>query len=128
MRHSLLRRSLLFTLLAVPAAAQAPVPAGPYDANLPAPEVGENASPVALLQAARGAIAAGRLPEAMEALEQAETRALIRSVRPSRVNQPSRQPQVERIAAARAALAGGDRMRALELIEQALAAEAKEAE
>jgi hypothetical protein len=119
---------LLLALLAAPAAAQAPVPAGPYDAELPAPDVAENASPAVLLQAARGAIAAGRLPEAMEALEQAQTRALIRSVRPSLVNRPSRQPQVERIAAARAALAGGDRMRALELIEQALAAEAKEPE
>jgi len=116
----------------IPAAAQtlaSPPPAdtaAPYGARLPAPDVDENAPPAVFLNAARVAIAAGREGEALEALERAESRALVRSVRPSLAERPSRQPQVERIAAARAALAAGERMGALQLIDAALAAEAAE--
>ncbi len=98
----------------------------PYGYRLPTPEVDENAPASVFLQAARRALAAGRGGEAQEALERAESRALDRSVRPSRAGQPSRQPVVANIAAAREALASGDRMRVLELIDTALAAEAAE--
>lgn len=98
----------------------------PYGYRLPTPDIDENASPVAFLNAARRALAAGRGGEAQEALERAESRALTRAERPSRADQPSRQQVVERITEARAALATGDRMRVLELIDAALAAEAAE--
>ena len=98
----------------------------PYGYRLPTPEVDENAPASVFLQAARRALAAGRGGEAQEALERAESRALDRSVRPSRLGQPSRQPVVADISAARAALAAGDRMRVLELIDAALKAEAAE--
>ena len=98
----------------------------PYGYRLPTPEVDENAPVSVFLSAARRALVAGRGGEAQEALERAESRALSRSVRPSRAGQPSRQPVVASISAARAALAGGDRMRVLELIDSALAAEAAE--
>jgi hypothetical protein len=125
MRCSCLCRVVVLDVLVAPAAAQAP-PEVPYATQLPVPDIDENAPPAAFLDAARHAIAAGRNGEAMEALERAESRALIRSVRPSLVDRPSRQPLVDRIAEARAALAGGDRMRTLELIDQALATEAGE--
>jgi len=110
--------------LAVPAAAQtlAPVDAPSLPGvRLPIPEVDEDSPPSAFLNAARLAIAAGRDGEALEALERAESRALDRSVRPSRAGLPSPQPLVACIAQARAALAGGDRMQTLQLIDQALA-------
>lgn len=125
MRLSCLCCAAVLAGFSLPAAAQvtpSPEPAAPYGARLPAPDIDENAPPTTFLNAARGAIAAGREGEAMEALEQAETRALDRSVRPSRAGQPSPQPLVARIAQARAALAGGDRMAALQRIDQALAA------
>jgi alkylation response protein AidB-like acyl-CoA dehydrogenase len=110
--------------LAVPAVGQtlAPVDAPSLPSvRLPTPEVDEDAPPSAFLNAARLAIAAGRDGEALEALERAESRALDRSVRPSRAGVPSPQPLVAAIAQARAALAGGDRMQTLQLIDQALA-------
>ena len=120
---------VLLAALAVPAGAQVPPPAseaGVPGQRLPVPAVDDNAAPAAFLDAARVAIAAGRLPEATEALERAESRALVRSVRPSMASQPSRQPEVALIAGARQALAAGDRMRALELIDQARQAGARE--
>ena len=126
MRFALL---VLLAALAAPAGAQVPPRSpdgGGPGTRLPVPEVDENAAPAAFLDAARGAIAAGRVPEAMEALERAESRVLARSVRPSMASQPSRQPQIALIAAARGALAGGDRMQALQFIDQALAAGAQE--
>lgn len=94
--------------------------------RLPVPQIDENAPVSAFLDAARHALAAGRAGEAQEALERAESRALSRSVRPSRAGQPSQQPVVQRISAARAALASGDRLRVLQLIDEAIAAEAAE--
>ena len=87
--------------------------------RLPSPLLAENASPAAFLHAAGQALAAGRTGEAQEALERAESRALSRSVRPSRAGEASRQPLVTTISAARAALSVGDRARALRFIEQA---------
>lgn len=98
----------------------------PYGYRLPTPEVDENAPASVFLEAARRALVAGHGGEAQEALERAESRALDRSVRPSRAGQPSRQPVVANITAAREALAGGDRVRVLQLIDAALAAEATE--
>jgi alkylation response protein AidB-like acyl-CoA dehydrogenase len=124
MRLSCLCCAVVLAGLAVPAAAQtlAPVAAPSLPGvRLPTPEVDEDAPPSAFLNAARLAIAAGRDGEALEALERAESRALDRSVRPSRAGVPSPQPLVARIAQARAALAGGDRMQTLQLIDQALA-------
>jgi hypothetical protein len=124
MRLSCLCFAAVLAGLCLPAAGQTPAnpdAASPYGVRLPTPDVDENAPPTAFLNAARGAIAAGREGEAQEALERAESRALDRSVRPSRAGLPSPQPLVARIAAARAALAGGDRMQALQLIDQALA-------
>ena len=89
--------------------------------RLPTPSaVGENATPLALLQAAAQALAAGRTGEAQEAMERAETRALDRSVRPSQARVPDQRPLVRQIAQARAALAGGDRGEALRLLQQAM--------
>ncbi len=99
----------------------------PYGYRLPTPAIDENAPVSAFLDAARHALAAGRTGEAQEALERAESRALIRSVRPSRAGQASRQPVVERISAALAALGAGDRQAVLQHIDEALAAEAAEA-
>jgi hypothetical protein len=72
------------------------------------------------LQDARQALAAGRIGEAQEALERAETRALARSVRPSRAGTPSDQDIVEQINKAREAVAAQDRLRALQAIDEAL--------
>src|SRR6266567_2031417 len=74
----------------------------------PMPSVGEDASPRDFLQAALGAIAAGRTGEAMEALERAESRLLSRSVRPSRAGVPSQSQIVHDVAQARSALAAND--------------------
>ncbi len=126
---------LLAALLpVVPAAAQTPgqtpipVPgvaaSTPGSGRLPGPVVPEGSPPAVYLQAAKDAIAAGQDGVAMVALEQAETRLLDRSVRPSRINQPDARPEIARIVAARGALAAGDRMQALGLIDAALAAEA----
>jgi hypothetical protein len=88
--------------------------------RLPEPPLDENAPPAAFLRAARQALAGGRSGEAQEALERAESRALIRSVRPDRADQASRQPLVRQIAQARQAVAGGDVARALQLIDAAM--------
>jgi hypothetical protein len=92
-----------------------------WSPQLPTPGVADNAPPAAFVKAAQAAIAAGRLGEAQEAIERAESRALDRSVRPSRANNPSRQPLVQQLAQARQLLGGGDRMGALHMLEQALA-------
>jgi hypothetical protein len=92
----------------------------PIAPPLPAPDVGENASPAAFLHAALVALASGKTGEAQEALERAESRALDRAVRPSQANTPSSQSLVKQIAAARQSLSGGDRARTLDLIDVAL--------
>lgn len=88
--------------------------------NLPAPPVGDDASPRTYLTAARQALVAGRTGEAQEALERAESRALDRDVRPSLANQPSQQPLVTQIANARAALSTGNTAQTIQLIDAAL--------
>jgi hypothetical protein len=93
----------------------------PYAARLPDPGVDENAAPRAFLEAAQQALAAGRTGAAQEALERAETRLLIRSVRPSQANTPSSEPAVQQVSEARQALGMGDRAGALAKIGDALA-------
>lgn len=89
--------------------------------RLPDPPVDDNAPASAFVTAARTAIAAGRPGEAMEAIERAESRLLIRSVRPSRANTPSDQDLVLTLAEARAHLRQGERAEALEKLAQAAA-------
>src|SRR5271165_6159586 len=81
--------------------------------NLPAPPIGQDAPPEAFLQAARGALAAGRTGEAQQSLEMAETRLLDRSVPYNAANVPSRDPRLAIIEQARHALAAGDRAGAI---------------
>lgn len=92
----------------------------PYAARLPSPDIGENASPRAFVEAARTALAAGRTGEAQEAMERAETRLLIRSVRPSQANNPSREPVIQQLTEARHALGQGDRAGAMAKLTAAL--------
>jgi hypothetical protein len=92
----------------------------PYAARLPTPDVGDNAGPRAFLEAARTSLAAGRTGEAQEAMERAETRLLIRSVRPSQASMPSQEPAVQQISEARQALGMGDRSGAMAKIDAAL--------
>jgi hypothetical protein len=104
-----------------PSLAPAPADSRGVLANpLPLPSVGEDAPPRDFLQAALGAIAAGRVDEAMEALERAESRMLSRSVRPSRAGVPSQSQIVHDVAEARSALAAGDRMQAAARTQAAL--------
>lgn len=79
----------------------------------------ENAPPAAFIQQALRAIAAGRLPEAQNAIEQAESRALTRSVAPSQAEAPSQQPLVRQLSQARQALDGGDKLAAVHMLEAA---------
>lgn len=109
-------------LLASPLAAQ-PFPPQPGEVlanRLPDPPVDDDAAPRAFLLAARFAITAGRLGEAQEALERAESRELSRVERPSLAGVPSRQPLVAHIRAARAALAAQDSEASLLAIDAGL--------
>jgi len=115
----------LLCALAAPAPGQVPAtpvaepPAEVPLPRLPAPDVGEEASAVTLLRAAEGALAAGRLGEAQEALEMAQTRLLDRSVPLFQTNVPSDNKAVALIAEARRALLSGDRLAAVGLIQEA---------
>jgi hypothetical protein len=87
---------------------------------LPAPNVSENARPSDALRAAQGALAAGRIGEAQEALEMAQTRLLDRSVELGQTNNPSDNPTVGQITQARQALAARDRAGCMRLIQSAI--------
>ena len=88
--------------------------------NLPSPDLGPNASPLDYLQAAQNALAAGRTGEAQQAMEQAETRLLDRSVPYEQTGTPSANPAVTQIDQALRALAAGDRDRCMQLIQAAM--------
>ena len=88
---------------------------------LPSPDLPEGAGPSDALRAARGALAAGRLGEAQEALEMAQTRMLDRSVVLGQTNNPSDNPVVAQISRALQALAAHDRSTCMRLIEAAIA-------
>ena len=121
-----MRLVLAVLLVAAPAWAQtSPPPQNlgtvPIAPALPAPTVDDDSSPLVFLLSARQAVVDGKLGVAQEALERAESRALVRSVKPSRAGIPSDQGIVADIAAARHALAAGDRTTALDKISAALA-------
>jgi hypothetical protein len=109
-------------LVAVPALAQTMSPPPGILGTLPlgATTAADADAPRELLLAARQALAAGRLVDAREALEQAETRVLTRSVLASLRQKPSSQSLVAVIDDARAALAAADRSTTLEKIDEAL--------
>jgi len=88
--------------------------------NLPSPDLGPNASPADYLRAAQGALAAGRTGEAQQALEQAQTRLLDRSVPYGQTNNASDNPAVAQITRALHALAAGDREQCVQLIQAAI--------
>jgi hypothetical protein len=98
----------------------APRAPGQIPIRLPDPPVPEDSPPSAFIAAARNAITAGRLGEATEAIERAETRILVRSVRPSLARTPSDQALVRQLAEARSALASGDRATALDKLTAVL--------
>jgi hypothetical protein len=87
---------------------------------LPAPDLPADAKPSDALRAAQGALAAGRIGEAQDALEMAETRLLDRSVALGQTNDPSDNPAVGQISKARQALAAHDRAGCLALIQAAI--------
>ena len=89
--------------------------------NLPSPQVAPGSPPRAFLEAAQRALVLGRTGEAQQALEQAETRMLDRSVAPSRANQPDQQAGIQAVTSALQALAAGDRARTQQLIADMLA-------
>src|SRR5690349_2234062 len=110
-------------LLTVPAVAQ---PIGPdglprlVRSGLPAPALPENSPPSAYLRAAQGALAAGRIGEAQEALEQAQTRLLDRSVPLGQTQALSDNPAVGQISQALQALQARDRAACMHWIETAM--------
>lgn len=114
-----LRLALALTVsgfaLSVPVLAQ-PIP-GP---TLPDPAVGPNAGPRALLHDALGALATGRVGEAQEAMERAQTRLLDRSVPMGTTGIPSNQPAVKLISQGLQALAAHDRAGAAHAVRAAL--------
>ncbi len=121
MRIAVLTAMLLLPI-AAPALAVAQNAASSADegrvvVRLPDPGVADDAPPSAFLAAARQAIAAGRRGAAMEAIERAESRLLVRSVRPSRAGVPSEQGLVRLLAEARTALARGDRDEAMRKLD-----------
>ena len=89
--------------------------------NLPSPPVPAGSPPRAYLEAAQRALTLGRTGEAQQALEEAETRMLDRSVPPSRADVPDQRPGVRDVTAALQALAAGDRARTQQLITDMLA-------
>lgn len=113
---------LALGLVAPPALAQAPArPEGVPLVRLPDPPVDDDAPASAFVNAARTAIALGRAGEAMEAIERAESRVLIRSVRPSRAGDPSDQALVRALAEARGYLRQGLRAEALDKLAEVAA-------
>lgn len=90
--------------------------------NLPSPQLGPNASATDYLRAAQGALSAGQTGEAQQALEQAQTRLLDRSVPYGMTNDPSSNPAVRQITQALHALAAGDQAQCMQLIQAAIPA------
>lgn len=113
-----------FSVLAValsmqPAAMAADSTSAPL-APLPSPIVPEGARVSDYLRAAQNALAAGRVGEAEEALEMAQTRMLDRSVPLGQTNNPSDNLTVGQISQARQALTARDRATCMQLIQAAI--------
>lgn len=98
------------------AADSTPAPLAP----LPSPIVPEGARASDYLRAAQNALAAGRVGEAEEALEMAQTRMLDRSVPLGQTNIPSDNLTVGQISQARQALTARDRVTCMQLIQAAI--------
>jgi hypothetical protein len=87
---------------------------------LPAASVGANATPQQYLQAAQTALDHRQTGQARDALEQAETRLLDRSVAPSMAGQPDQNPAIKNIGDAREAIRRGDLAGAKQSITEAM--------
>ncbi len=100
---------------------------GPTDTHsliaprLPGPAVGDDAGPAQLLSVASTALQQGQTGLAQEALERAETRALIRSTPPSAADRPDDNPLIDNIAAARQYLGAGNLAQARQTVTIAMA-------
>jgi hypothetical protein len=92
----------------------------------PAPNVGPDANVGQLLMAGRQALANNQTGMSQEALEEAETRILDRSVLQSQGAQPSQDPVVTQITQARDELGQGNKAGALQIINQTLGSGAPE--
>lgn len=92
---------------------------------LPAPPLGDNASPLDYLKSAHAALAAGHTGEAQEALERAEARALDRDVPLFQTDKPIDDPLVDQIRSARLALGSNDTAQALQMTAAASETAAK---
>jgi hypothetical protein len=115
------------------------MPLSPYASNItsadtrstiaptpPEPSVGPDAQVSALLTSANQAIASGQTGTADEALEQAETQILQRSVPQTQTDYASNDPVVNEIEQARQALGNNDTTGASQQISQILASSAPE--
>jgi len=137
MRRLLVTSTLLAGLVALPVAIASPAlaesPMSKTASNidqgdthsviapqLPAPDVGDNAGPQALLKAASQALASNETGKAQESLERAETRLLTRTTQPDQANAPDNTGTVQMISSARMAIAHGDMQGANNDIQQAL--------
>jgi hypothetical protein len=87
---------------------------------LPSPNISEDTKPSDALRAAQGALVAGRIGEAQQALEMAQTRMLDRSVAMGQTNNPSDNPTVSQISQALQALAAHDRATCEQHIQAAI--------
>jgi len=121
MRALVLSASLLLTGSAAALAQQAVPVRDTVLSPLPSPNLPEGAKPSEALRAAQAALAAGRTGQVEEALEEAQTRMLDRSVALGQTNDPSDNPTVIQISQARQALAAHDRAGCLQLIQAAIA-------
>jgi hypothetical protein len=89
--------------------------------NLPSPDLPAGSPPRLYLEAAQRSLKLGRTGETQQALEQAETRMLDRSVVPSRADQPDQQATIRGVTDALTSLATGDRVRTQQIISDILA-------
>ncbi len=110
------------------------LPLSPYASNItagdtksviaptpPEPNVGPDATVAQLLTAAKQSLAAGQTGTTDEALEQAETQLLTRSVLATQVEVNDENPTVAAITQARQALGAGNKAQTLQIINQILA-------
>lgn len=115
------------------------LPRSPYASNItpgdtkstiaptpPEPDVGPDADVRQLLMAGNQAISAGQTGTADEALEQAETQLLIRSVPQTQTDYVSQDPLVEQIDQVRTTLGRNDNALASQLINQILMSDTPE--
>jgi hypothetical protein len=115
------------------------LPRSPYASNItssdtkstvaptpPEPSVGPDATVQQLLMASNQAIGAGQTGTADEALEQAETQILTRTVPQTQTDYASSDPVVAQIEQARMALGSNDAAQASQVINQVLASNAPE--